>query len=341
MTEQIAFITGVGGQDGTYLAKLLLDKGYRVVGGVRRNSHDELARHRQLGIAGEVDIVDFELGDANNIVRIIKSLQPNEVYNLAAHSFVGSSWEQPLYVSETNAMGVVRLLDAVRTYSAHSRFYQASTSEMFGQVRETPQSELTPFHPRSPYAVSKVFAHHLTVNYRESFGLHASSGILFNHESPLRGVEFVTRKITSQLAAIRATNADPVVLGNVDASRDWGFAGDYVEGMWRMLQQPQGGDYVLATGRSVSIREFFSEAARALDFEPVWEGSGLAARCLDDTTGTVLAVVSDRFFRPAEVETLRGDATKAARELPWQPTLSVEDLASMMALADLAVLRAT
>lgn len=339
MHDLTAFVTGVGGQDGTYLARLLLEKGYRVVGGVRRNSQDELERHRQLGIAGEVEIVDFELGDVNNVVRTVKSLQAAEVYNLAAHSFVGSSWEQPLYVSETNAMGVVRLLDALRTYSPHSRFYQASTSEMFGLVRETPQNELTPFHPRSPYAVSKVFAHHMTVNYRESFGLHASSGILFNHESPLRGVEFVTRKITNHLAAIHVHDAEPVVLGNVDASRDWGFAGDYVEGMWRMLQQPEGGDYVLATGRSVSIRDFFSAAAGTLGFEPVWEGTGLEARCYDDKSGRTLALVSERYFRPAEVEALRGDATKAASILGWTARVSFDELASMMALADLEALR--
>ena len=242
-----ALITGATGQDGAYLAQLLLAKGYDVTGAIRRNSQPEMVRLEKLGIARELRTVDFDLSEPNNITRLIRGNAFDEVYNLAAQSFVGSSWEQPVYVADVNGVGVVRLLDAIRTYTPQTRFYQASTSEMFGLVRVLPQDELTPFHPRSPYGVAKVYGHHITVNYRESFGLHASSGILFNHESPLRGTEFVTRKITVGLARFARGDHAAVELGNLNAKRDWGFAGDYVEGMWRMLQQEAADDYVLAT----------------------------------------------------------------------------------------------
>ena len=331
-----ALITGVTGQDGAYLTKLLLDKGYKVYGAYRRISHPVMTRLEWLGVHRDIEMVDFDLSEVNNINRLIRDIQPDELYNLAAQSFVGSSWEQPSYTTDVNAVGVLRILEAIRTFSPHTRFYQASTSEMYGKVRAIPQSEETPFHPRSPYGVAKVYGHYITLNYRESFNIHASSGILFNHESPLRGKEFVTRKVTLGLARIAHGDNHPIVLGNLDAKRDWGFAGDYVEGMWRMLQQDVADDYVLATGKTSSIRSFIAFAAAALGKEVDWVGTGLDEKGVDRRTGRTIIEVSDKFYRPAEVEILLGDPTKAKEKLGWQAKVTVEQLAKMMADADFA-----
>jgi GDPmannose 4,6-dehydratase len=328
------FISGITGQDGAYLAKLLLDKGYAVHGGYRRISQAETVRLERLGIASEVRLHEFELADANNIFRTIRKVQAQEFYNLAAQSFVGASWEVPVQTSDVNAMGVLRILDSLRTLAPETRFYQASTSEMFGQVVESPQRESTPFLPRSPYGVSKVFGHFITRNYRESFGMHASSGILFNHESPLRGTEFVTRKISLALARLARGGSDPCILGNLDAKRDWGFAGDYVEGMWQMLQQETPDDYVLATGVSLTIRDFANFVAEALGMKLDWNGVGTTEHAIDRKSGKRVIEVSERLFRPAEVDLLLGDASKAAKVLGWKPKVSVRQVAEMMAHAD-------
>lgn len=329
-----ALITGVTGQDGSYLAKLLLEKGYDVTGAIRRSSHLETVRLQKLGIADAVRPVDFDLGEINSINRLIRGTEFDEVYNLAAQSFVGSSWDQPIYAADVNGLGVVRVLDAIRTYSPHTRFYQASTSEMFGLVRAVPQNEETPFYPRSPYGVAKVYGHYITVNYRESFGLHASSGILFNHESPLRGSEFVTRKITLGLARFARGEHVAVELGNLDAQRDWGFAGDYVEGMWRMLQQQKADDYVLATGVTTPIRDFVSFAAAAIGLDLEWSGSAELEQAVDRKTGKIAVRVNPKFYRPAEVDLLLGDPTKARTKLGWEPKVSIRELAEMMAKSD-------
>ena len=329
-----ALITGVAGQDGSYLAKLLLDKGYEVTGAIRRNSQPETARLKKLGVADDIELKDFDLSEINNINRLIRATEFDEVYNLAAQSFVGSSWEQPIYAADVNGLGVVRLLEAIRTYSPRTRFYQASTSEMFGLVRAVPQNEETPFYPRSPYGVAKVYGHYITVNYRESFGMHASSGILFNHESPLRGSEFVTRKITLGLARFARGEHVAVELGNLAARRDWGFAGDYVEGMWRMLQQDQADDYVLATGVTTPIREFVDVAAKAIGLDLDWSGEAETEQAVDRRSGKVAVRVNPKFYRPAEVDLLLGDATKARTRLGWEPKVAIGELAQMMAKSD-------
>lgn len=329
-----AFVTGITGQDGAYLAKLLIDKGYEVHGGVRRISHPVTGRLEKLGVHDKVKLHDFDLAEINNINRLIRDIQPDEFYNLAAQSFVGSSWDQPIYAADVNGLGVVRILDSIRTFAPETRFYQASTSEMFGLVQDVPQSEVTRLYPRSPYGVAKVYGHYITVNYRESFGLHASSGILFNHESPLRGKEFVTRKITMALARI-ARGADELLeLGNMEAQRDWGFAGDYVEGMWRMLQQDTADDYVLATGKTTKIRDFVDFAARTLDMDLEWAGEGVSETAHDRKTGRQVVGINEAFYRPAEVDLLIGDATKAKTSLGWEATVQVQGLAEMMAKSD-------
>ena len=329
-----AFITGITGQDGSYLAKLLLEKGYKVHGGVRRISQPETTRLKLLGIADQVELHEFDLIEQNNIFRIIRQIDMDEFYNLAAQSFVGASWEVPVYTAEVDAMAVVKILDALRTLRPEARFYQASTSEMFGLVQEVPQRETTPLYPRSPYGVAKVYGHYITMNYRESFGLHASSGILFNHESPLRGKEFVTRKITLGLAELARGGEAPIELGNMDAQRDWGFAGDYVEGMWRMLQQEAADDYVLATGVTTTIRDFFTYAAEELGMDLAWEGEGEGETATDRKSGKLVMKVNPKFYRPAEVELLIGDASKAQEKLGWKASVDVRGLASMMAKSD-------
>jgi GDPmannose 4,6-dehydratase len=329
-----SLITGVAGQDGAYLSKLLLSKGYNVTGTTRRNSLDALERLRVLGVADDIEVITVDLGDDDSVTRIIRDGQYDEVYNLAAQSFVTASWEQPIYTSDVNAMGVVRLLDSIQNHCPETRFYQASTSEMFGRAREVPQSELTAFHPRSPYGVAKTFGHYMTMNYRESFGLHMSSGILFNHESPLRGSEFVTRKITLGLAQFATGNHQLIELGNINAKRDWGFAGDYVDGMWRMLQQDAADDYILATGVTTPIRDFVTFAARALDMDLEWEGEAENETATDRKTGQQVIGINPKFYRPAEIDLVIGDARKAQKVLGWKAQTTVEDLAAMMAKSD-------
>ena len=329
-----AFITGITGQDGAYLAKLLLEKGYEVHGGVRRISQPETTRLNSLGIAGDIQLHDFDLLEQNSMFRVIRDVEMDEFYNLAAQSFVGASWELPVYTADADGMAVVRILDTLRSLRPACRFYQASTSDMFGLVQEVPQTETTRLYPRSPYGAAKVYGHYITMNYRESFGLHASSGILFNHESPLRGKEFVTRKITMGLAALARGGNTPIELGNMDARRDWGFAGDYVDGMWRMLQQDVADDYVLATGVTTTIREFFTYAGEALGMDLDWSGEGENETATDRKTGKLVMKVNPKFYRPAEVDLLIGNPQKAVAKLGWKATVDIRGLASMMATSD-------
>ena len=314
-----ALITGITGQDGSYLAETLLQKGYEVVGMVRRSS--TVNYERIAHIQGSIDFVNGDLLDQISLIDAIKIHEPDEIYNLAAQSFVQTSFGQPVLTGETTALSVTRMLDAIRIVNPKIRFYQASSSEMFGKVAEVPQTEATPFHPRSPYGVAKVYGHWITVNYRESYNLHASSGILFNHESPRRGLEFVTRKISYGAASIKLGLEEKLSLGNLDAKRDWGFAGDYVEAMWMMLQQEQPDDYVICSGMTHSVREFCDLAFSHLGLN------------YEDHV-----VVDEQFFRPAEVDLLVGDYGKAKRVLAWEPSTSFKDLVTMMVEADLALL---
>lgn len=335
MAQKTALVTGITGQDGAYLAQYLLEQNYRVYGTFRRSSTPNFWRLEELGIADKVDLVSMELTDQLSIHKTVQELLPTEVYNLAALSFVHTSFTQPIYTGEVDGLSVTRILDMIRVCSPESRFYQASTSEMFGKVQAVPQSEDTPFYPRSPYGVAKLYGHWITVNYREAYNLFACSGILFNHESPLRGTEFVTRKITTGLAAIKHGQADCLELGNLDAKRDWGFAGDYVRGMWAMLQQDKPEDYVLATGQTHTIRHFIELAAKFVDVELVWEGEGLNEVGRDRKTGKIWIKVNPQHYRPSEVELLIGDPTKANRQLNWKPMVSLDKLVEMMMQADL------
>ena len=311
-----ALITGITGQDGSYLAELLLEKGYEVFGMVRRASTESFERIEH--IKDKITLVQADLLDQLSIINIIEEHHPNEVYNLAAQSFVPTSWVQPVLTGEFNAIGVTKMLEAIRLAGRKIRFYQASSSEMFGKVRETPQTESTPFHPRSPYGVAKVYGHWITVNYRESFGIYACSGILFNHESPRRGLEFVTRKITDGVARIKLGLTDKLALGNLDARRDWGFAGDYVQAMWQMLQQKEAEDFVIATGQTHSVEDFVRLAFAYVD--------------LDHKDHVI---TDKRFVRPAEVDFLQGNASLAKEKLGWESSVSFEELVQMMVNADL------
>jgi GDPmannose 4,6-dehydratase len=319
-----ALLTGITGQDGAYLSQFLLSKGYEVTGIVRRSSHKGLEEHRLqwLEIDKQVKLLYGDIADLSSLLRIVQQIQPDEIYNLAAQSFVASSWDQAILTAEITGVGVVNMLEAMRIGAPQARFYQASSSEMYGKIREPMQSELTPFHPRSPYAVAKLYGHWITVNYRESFGLHASSGILFNHESPLRGIEFVTRKVTDGVARIKLGLAKELRLGNIDAKRDWGHARDYVRAMWLMLQQPSADDYVVATGRTTTIRDMCKIA---------FDHAGL------DMDKYV--VIDPAFFRPAEVDVLLGNPAKAKEKLGWSPQISLEEMIVEMVEADLARLK--
>lgn len=316
-----AFITGITGQDGAYIAQLLLQKGYRVIGLVRRSSTQDIndTRLKWLGLAHDVELVDGDLADPSSLIRLLQKEQPDEIYNLGAQSFVGSSWHQPMLTAQITALGVLNMLEAVRLVCPTARFYQASSSEMYGLIREPMQKETTPFYPRSPYAVAKLYGHWITVNYRESFNLHASSGILFNHESPLRGREFVTRKVTDSVARIKLGMSKELKLGNLDATRDWGHARDYVRAMWMMLQQDQPDDYVVATGRTVAIRDMVNIAFAHVGLNP------------ED-----YVKIDPVLFRPAEVDVLLGDASKAKEKLGWTPTITLEEMIHEMVDADLA-----
>jgi len=336
-----ALITGVTGQDGAYLAELLLDRGYEVHGIKRRASSFNTKRIDHLyRDPHEKDVRFFlhhgDLTDSSNLTRIMQQVQPDEVYNLAAQSHVAVSFEQPEYTADTNALGTLRLLEAIRILGMQkrTRFYQASTSEMYGMVQEVPQRETTPFYPRSPYAAAKLYAYWITVNYREAHGIHASNGILFNHESPVRGENFVTRKITRGMARIKLGLQACLYLGNLDAKRDWGHARDYVIAQWLILQQDKPSDYVIASGHQYSVREFVTAVAREMEIALTWRGSGLEEQGVDGD-GRVIVAVDPRYFRPAEVDTLLGDASKAKRELGWEPTIGFDELVREMAQADL------
>ena len=332
-----ALITGITGQDGAYLAELLLSKGYHVFGAYRRTSSVNFWRMNELGVSNHerLNLVEFDLTDPGVCNSLIQRIQPDEVYNLAAQSFVGVSFEQPTTTAQITGIGALHLLEAIRLVNPKIRFYQASTSEMFGKVQAIPQSETTAFYPRSPYGVAKLYAHWMTVNYREAHDIFGSSGILFNHESPLRGREFVTRKITDAFARIKAGQLDTLELGNLDAKRDWGFARDYVEGMWLMLQADQPDTYVLATNRTETVRDFVSMAAKAAGYELRFEGEAEREVAIDHISGRTLVRVNPEFYRPAEVELLIGDASKAERELGWKPKTTLEELCAMMIREDI------
>ncbi|SEO41646.1 GDPmannose 4,6-dehydratase [Duganella sp. CF517] len=332
-----ALITGITGQDGAYLAELLLEKGYQVTGTYRRTSSVNFWRIEELGIQSHpnLSLVEYDLTDLASSIRLMQTVQPDEVYNLAAQSFVGVSFDQPLTTAEITGVGPVHLLEAIRIVNPKIRFYQASTSEMFGKVQAVPQKEDTPFYPRSPYGVAKLYAHWMTVNYRESYGIFGSSGILFNHESPLRGREFVTRKITDSVAKIHLGLLDVLELGNMDAKRDWGYAKEYVEGMWRILQADEPDTFVLATNRTETVRDFVSMAFKAIDVAIEWSGAADNEIGTCKKTGKVLVRVNPKFYRPAEVELLIGDPAKATEKLGWTPKTTLEELCQMMVEADL------
>ena len=332
-----AFITGVTGQDGAYLADLLLSKNYKVFGAYRRTSSVSFWRIEELGIENHpnLHLVEYDLTDLSSSMRLLELSKATEVYNLAAQSFVGVSFDQPITTGEITGIGVVNLLEAIRIINPAIRFYQASTSEMFGKVQAVPQVESTPLYPRSPYGAAKLYAHWMTIIYRESHNIFGSSGILFNHESPLRGREFVTRKITDSIAKIRLGKLDVLELGNLDAKRDWGYAKEYVDGMWRMLQVAKPDTYVLATNRTETVRDFVSMAARGAGYELVWQGSGEQEIAVEKKSGKILVRVNPKFYRPAEVELLIGNAEKAKKELGWETKTTLEQLCQMMVEADI------
>ena len=340
MKRKVAVVTGITGQDGSYLAELLLEKGYDVHGIARRTSQFNRSRiestREEAAKAGRVYALEYgDLGDSSSLNRILAKVRPDEVYNLAAQSHVAVSFQQPEYTGDVDGTGVLRLLESIRANELETRFYQASTSELYGKVHEIPQNEETPFHPRSPYAVAKLYGYWIVRNYRESYGMHASNGILFNHESERRGESFVTRKITLGLARVKHGLQKRVTFGNIDAKRDWGHARDYVEAMWLMLQQPEADDYVIATGETHSVREFIECAAPVAGIEIEWEGSGTAEVGRDRKTGEIVIGIDPAFYRPAEVDLLHGDPRKAREKLGWIPRITFDSLAKLMMEADL------
>jgi len=339
-TGKVALITGITGQDGSYLAEFLLEKGYAIHGIARRTSlfnrtRIEAARAQAAERGQTYQLHYGDLGDSSSLNRIVAETRPDELFHLAAQSHVGVSFEQPEYTCDVDATGVLRLLETIRSNKLDTRFYQASTSELYGKVHEVPQRENTPFHPRSPYAVAKLYGYWIVRNYREAYGMHASNGILFNHESPRRGENFITRKVTLGLARVKAGLQPKVSIGNLEARRDWGYAGDYVEAMWLMTQKPEADDYVIATGEMHSVRDFIEAAAPVAGFDLQWEGEGVDEVGRDAKTGAVVVDVDARFFRPAEVEQLLGDPTKAREELGWSPRVTFSELVEMMMKADL------
>ncbi|MEK6794992.1 MAG: GDP-mannose 4,6-dehydratase [Spirochaetota bacterium] len=335
-----ALITGITGQDGSYLAELLIEKGYEVHGIVRRASvfNTERIEHLYRDPHNKNVVMKLHYGDltdSSNLNRIIEKVEPNEIYNLGAQSHVQVSFEVPEYTAEVDAVGTLRLLDAIKEVGIKTKFYQASTSELYGKVQETPQKETTPFYPRSPYAVAKLYAYWVTVNYREAYNMYACNGILFNHESPRRGKTFVTRKITTAVARIKKGKQDKIFLGNLDAKRDWGYAKDFIEGMWLMLQQDTPDDFVLATGETHTVREFCEKAFRAAGMEIAWRGDGVNEKAIDTNSGKPVIEIDPRYFRPTEVDLLLGDPAKAKQKLGWVPKVTFEELVSMMVQYDL------
>lgn len=333
-----AIITGITGQDGAYLAELLLNKGYKVIGTYRRVVTTNFWRIEELGIRNHANLhlAEFDLTDMGSAIRLLERFEPDEIYNLAAQSFVGVSFDQPQTTSQITGLGVLNLLEAIRIVNPRIRFYQSSTSEMFGKAQEIPQSETTPFWPRSPYGVAKLYGHWMTINYRESYDIFGACGILFNHESPLRGLEFVTRKITDSVAKIKTGKMECIELGNLDAKRDWGYAREYVEGMWQIIQREAPETFVLATNRTQTVRDFVRLSFKAADIEVQFEGEGEEEVARDTESRKILVRINKKFFRPAEVDLLIGDATKAQTELGWEPKVSLEQLSKMMVEADLA-----
>ena len=335
MANKTVFITGISGQDGAYLSRFLLEKGYRVIGGNRRTASGSLWRLEELGVSNDVEIVNFELAELTNIQRVLEKYPIDELYNLAAQSFVEASFEVPIMTSDITGVGVVRILESIRNLNPQIKFYQASSSEMFGKTQQISQNEKTPFYPCSPYGISKLFGHWMTVTYREAYNLHTCSGICFNHESPLRGHEFVTRKITIAFSRIKCGEQQLLELGNLEAKRDWGFAGDYVEGMWKMLQQDVPDDYVLATGEIHSVRDFINEVAPYFHFRIEWTGSGTELKAIDKNSNKTIIRVNPKYYRSTDIEELKGDSNKAIEKLGWKPKVGFKDLARMMAEADL------
>ena len=332
MKTKTAFITGITGQDGAYLSKLLLENGYRVIGGARRSAERSFWRLKKLGIQDQVEIVDFDLMDYHNMVDVIKSYEFDEVYNLAAQSFVGTSFKQPFYSLKCNGLAVCELVDIIQQFSPGTKFYQASTSEMFGEVRETPQNEWTPFNPSSPYGIAKLMAHNFVEMYRDSYDFFGCCGILFNHESPLRGDEFVTKKINNYVREyLRGTNdIEPLQLGNINAERDWGFAGDYVKAMWSMMQLEKPNTYVIGTGEKHSVRNFVEIAFLHIDIPIIWEGKGVNEKGINANTKEVMVEINEKFYRPNDVETLLADPRKAYKALKWKPEVSFSKLVAKM-----------
>lgn len=335
--NKTAFITGITGQDGAYLCELLLNKGYKVFGAYRRSSSVNFWRLSDLKIQDHknLKLVEYDLTDLGNAIALIEKIQPDEIYNLAAQSFVGASFEQPTTTAKITGLGALNLLEAIRLVNKNIRFYQASSSEMFGKVQSIPQTELTSFYPRSPYGVAKLYAHWMTINYRESYDIFASSGILFNHESPLRGLEFVTRKITDAVARIKHGKLNELELGNIDVKRDWGFAKDYVEGIWKMLQVDEPDNFVLATNRTSTVREFVKLAFKSAGIDVAFQGEGINEKAIDLSNGNQVMRINKSFYRPAEVDLLVGDASKAFDKLGWKAETSLESLCEMMVLSDL------
>lgn len=330
-----ALITGINGQDGAYLAKFLVDKGYKVYGTCRRSTSEKFTRLKALNVYDKVELYDFDLLEMTNIYETIKKIRPHEIYNLAAQSFVPSSFNVPIVTTDINALGTIRILEAIKSIDRKIKFYQASTSEMFGKVKEIPQNEETPFYPRSPYGVAKLYAHWITINYRESYNMHASSGILFNHESPFRGTEFVTKKITSTLTRIKKGSNEILKIGNIQAQRDWGYSMDYVEAMWLMLQQKIPDDYVISTGKTTSVRDFIDLSLKYLKFNYKWSGSGLNVKVINTDNKKIIIKVDKKFFRPAEVDLLVGNSNKAQKKLKWKPKTSLTKLVKIMIDHDL------
>ena len=328
--KKTALITGVSGQDGAYLSKLLLKKGYRVIGGERRSASGSLWRLKDLNIENDVEITDFELSEFTNIYRTIEKYRPNEIYNLAAQSFVGASFEMPTMTSDITGLGVSRILEAIRQINPDIKFYQASSSEMFGKVSETPQTENTPFYPRSPYGIAKLFGHWMTINYKEAYNIFACSGILFNHESPLRGEQFVTKKITMGLSKIKLGLIEYLELGNLDSKRDWGYAGDYVEAMYLMLQNDKPDNYVISTGETFSVKDFINTSCNELRIDIEWQGLGIDETAIDKKTGKSIIRINPKFYRPTEVDLLLGNSTKAKKILKWKPKTNFYELVSKM-----------